>query len=99
MSRKNDNKNEGEKFIKIDLKKDDNICVYIMIKDRKLFFKINNGEYKMANELVKEEYWFYAMKNMNDNNKTNNIIQSSLNVNNTNSELISEDYSSKIKFI
>ena len=91
--------NEGEKFMEIDLKKEDNICVYIMVKDKKLLFKINDGEYKMAYELVKEEYWFYVLKNMNESNTNNNIIQSNSNINNTNSDLISEEYSSKIKFI
>ena len=81
---------------KVEIKwaKEDNICVFIMIKDKKLFFKVNDGEYKNAFDLTKEEYWIYFEKNM----KEENDIQINSN-NNTNNDLTVEDHSSKIIFI
>ena len=88
--------NGNEKFL--DIEKEENLCVYIMIKEKKLLFKINEGEYKYAFDLIKDEYWFYAEKNEIENSMTNKI-QPLSNINNTNSDLISEDFSCKIKFI
>ena len=86
-----------EKFININWEKEENFCVYVMVKNRQLWFKVNNGEYKNGFNLTKDNYWFYIEKNNAENN-TNSTIQLHLN-NNTNSEVINEEYSSKIKFI
>ena len=86
-----------EKFMDVFWEKEENICVYFKIKDKKLFIKINEGEYELAYELLKDEYWIYIEKNSIENN-TNSTIQIHLD-NNTNSELISEESSSKVKFI
>ena len=86
-------KNGKEKFMDIKLEKE-NIFVFIMIKDKKLFFKINEGEYKEAFDLIKEEYWIYCEKHMIENIEnqidSNNII---------NIDITGENYGSKIKFI
>jgi hypothetical protein len=86
-----------EKFININWEKEENFCVYVMVKNKQLWFKVNNGEYKNGFNLTKDNYWFYIEKNNAENN-TNSTIQLHLN-NNTNSEVINEEYSSKIKFI
>ena len=86
--------NKIDNFMEIKWAKEDNICVFIMIKDKKLFFKVNDGEYKNAFDLTKEEYWIYFEKNM----KEENDIQINSN-NNTNNDLTVEDHSSKIIFI
>ena len=90
--------NGNAKFMENDIEKEENLCVYIMIKDMKLLFKINDREYKYAFDLIKDEYWFYAEKNEIENSM-NSKIQVLSNINNTNSDLISEDHSCKIKFI
>ena len=71
-----------------------------MIKNKQLFFKINEGEFKYAFDLIKNEYWVYIDK-INSENNINNSNHNNSN-NNTNSELISDDFNlnaSKIKFI
>ena len=91
------NQNDEEKFIDIDWEKEENLNVYIKVYNKQLFFKVNNSDYKNGFNLTNDEYWFYIEKNINENN-TNNIVQLHLN-NNTNSDLISEDFSSKVKII
>ena len=39
--------------------------IYIMKKDDKLFFRINNGEYKLAFNLPKNDYYIY-LENTNE---------------------------------
>ena len=68
-----------------------------MIKDKKLWFKINEGEYKMAYDLEKEEYWFYLEKNMLEN--ISSTIQIHSNILHSTSDLIIEECPSKIRFI
>ena len=46
--------------------------IYMMLKDDKLFFKINNGEYKCAFNLKKKVYYIY-LENINE--KNNSIIR------------------------
>ena len=46
-----------EQYFDIDAKEKDSI--YMMKKENKLFFRINNGEYKMAFELPKNDYYIY----------------------------------------
>jgi hypothetical protein len=89
--------NGAEKCMDVDWEKEENLCVYLMVKNKQLFFKINEGEYKYAFNLLKDEYWLYADKN-NVENSTSNMIQIHL-YDNTNSDLISEDFSCKIKYI
>ena len=86
-----------EKFIDINWEKEENFCVYVMVKNKQLLFKVNDGEYKNGFNLTKENYWFYIEKNMIENN-TSSTIQLNLN-SNTNSEVINEESSPKIKFI
>ena len=81
----------------VNWEKDENICVYIMVKNKQLFFKINGGEYKYAFNLLKDDYWIFVDKNAVENS-TSNIIHIHLN-DNTNSDLMSEDFSCKIKYI
>ena len=52
-----------------------------MIKNKKLFFKRNNTEYKSGFDLTKDEYWIYNEKLIsevnfysNQNNSNNCII-------------------------
>ena len=89
--------NGDDKFMEVNWEKDENICVYVMIKDKKLWFKINEGEYKIAYDLIKDEYWFYLEKNMIEN--ASNTIQIHSNIIHSNSDLIIEECPSKIRFI
>ena len=89
-----------EEFIDISSIKEENISVYLMVKNRQLFFKINNNDYIPAFDLIKNEYWVYVEKRNSDSN--NSISNQNNSNNNTNSELISDDFNlsnSKIKFI
>ena len=52
-----------EPFMDSDVKEKDNI--YIMKKNDKLFFKINDNEYKLAFELSKKDYFIY-LENTNE---------------------------------
>ncbi len=70
-----------------------------MIKNKQLLFRINDSEYKTAFDLSKEQYWIYLEKINSDNNSISKLNNSN---NNTNSELISDDFNQgipKIKFI
>ena len=92
--------NLEESFLDMSTFKDENLSVKIMIKNKQLFFKINEGEFKHAFDLIKNEYWVYIDK-INSENNINNSNHNNSN-NNTNSELISDDFNlnaSKIKFI
>ena len=83
----------------MNLIKDENICVYLMIKNKKLFFKVNNSEYKSGFDLTKDEYWIYLEK---INSEINNYSNQNNSNNFTNSEFISDDSSlgvPKVKFI
>ena len=90
--------NGNEKFMENNIEKEENMCVYIMIKGKELLFKINDGEYKHAFDLIKDEYWFYAEKYDIENSMSNKIQELS-NINNMNSDLISEEFLCKFKFI
>ena len=93
-----ENKKE-EPFFDMNLIKEDNICVYLMVKNKKLFIKINNSEYKSGFDLTKDEYYVYLEKINSDNISISNPNNSN---NNTNSEFISDDFSlgsPKVKFI
>ena len=70
-----------------------------MIKNKKLFFKVNNSEYKSGFDLTKDEYWIYLEK---INSEINNYSNQNNSNNFTNSEFISDDSSlgvPKVKFI
>jgi hypothetical protein len=94
-----ENNNEESLFDMNEIK-DENVCIYLMIKDKKIFFKINNSEYKSGFDLTltNDQYWIYIEKinseiNYDNQNNSNNY---------TNSEFISDDSSlgsSKVKFI
>ena len=94
-----ENNNEESLFDMNEIK-DENVCIYLMIKDKKIFFKINNSEYKSGFDLTltNDQYWIYIEKinseiNYDNQNNSNNF---------TNSEFISDDSSlgsSKVKFI
>lgn len=91
--------NVEESCFDMNLIKDENICVYLMIKNKKLFFKVNNSEYKSGFDLTKDEYWIYLEK---INSEINNYSNQNNSNNFTNSEFISDDSSlgvPKVKFI
>ena len=91
--------NIEESFIDKNYIKEENITVYLMIKNKQLLFKINDSEYKTTFDLSKEQYWIYLEKINSDNNSISKQNNSN---NNTNSELISDDFNQgipKIKFI
>ena len=91
--------NIEESFIDNNYIKEENITVYLMVKNKQLLFKINDSEYKAAFDLSKEQYWIYLEK---INSENNSISKQNNSNNNTNSELISDDFNQgipKIKFI
>ena len=92
--------NIEEHFIDINNIKEENICVYLMVKNKQFLFKINGGEYKKVSDLTKDEYWIYIEKINLDNNNISN--QNNSFNNKTNVELLSDDFNQgipKIKFI
>ena len=91
--------NVEEALFDMNIIKDENICVYLMVKDKKLFFRINNSEYKSGFDLVKDAYWIYLEK---INTEINNPSNQNNSNNFTNSEFISDDSSiggPRVKFI
>ena len=55
-------------FLESEIKEKD--FIYLMVKYDKLYFKINNGEYKFAFNLEKKDYYIY-LENNNDKNCSN----------------------------
>ena len=82
--------NVEEALFDMNVIKDENICVYLMVKDKKLFFRINNSEYKPGFDLAKDAYWIYLEK---INTEINNPSNQNNSNNFTNSEFISDDSS------
>jgi hypothetical protein len=48
-----ENNEEEILFDKNNIIKEENICVYLMLKNKKFYFKINNEDYKLAFDLKK----------------------------------------------
>jgi hypothetical protein len=57
-----------ESYLDTEVKSKD--FIYIMKKDDKLFFRTNNGEYKLAFNLPKNDYYIY-LENINEKNCSN----------------------------
>ena len=96
--------NKEESFIDLNSIKDENICVYLMVKNKKFLFKINEDEYKYVFDLTKDQYWVYLEKinDENNNNISNQYNSNNSNDNKTNSELTNDYFNQgipKIKFI
>ena len=78
--------------------KEQNISVFLMVKNKKLYFKINNYDYKFGFDLTKDKYWLYLEKINSENTNTSNHYNS----NNNNIEIMNDDYNMgipKIKII